>query len=282
MNLTWGGSKIYGYSTPVRLRLGPFKMYLVSGADHYVTLFNNKASRCLNTKGAVLLALENLFGTPANVIPFYAVDNSGVNYTSISGSRVRPEHRITYLQTRAAHKHLSDPGLIQMTENFLKVLKGRFYNSQIGSEWVDQPDLYAFLQDEVFRAAVEAQCGSHLLSQSPTFVEDFWEFVDSVPTLIKGLPRWVSPKPYRTRDRLLDAIKKWHKMAHEHADCTKTGANDPEWEPFFGSKLMRARQEYSRRMEPMNADALAAEDLGLIFAYDPRSPSGVRMMVSFC
>ena len=59
-------------------------------------------------------------------------------------------------------------------------------------------------------------------------------------------------------------------MAHEHSDCSKIGANDPEWEPYFGSKLMRARQEYCRGMKFMNEDALAAEDLGLIFAYVPK------------
>ena len=251
---------------PIRVRIGPLKMYLVSGADHYLALFSSKASRCMNTKAAVLLALENLFGTPSNVIPFYAADNSGVNSTPVPWSRVKPEHRITYLQTRAAHKHLSGPGLAQMTELYLNVLKQRFQSNQIGCEWVDHPDLYSFLQGEVFRAAVEAMCGQHLLAQSPTFVDDFWEFVDSVPTLIKGFPRWLSPRPYRVRGRLLDAIKKWHSLAHEKSDCTKIGADDPEWDPYFGSKLMRARQEYSRSMPFLNADALAAEDLGLLFA----------------
>ena len=264
--LTWGGSKKYGYSTPVGLRLGPFKMYLVSGADHFVTLFNNKSSRYLTTKAAVLFSLEALFGTPAKAIPFYTADDSGVTSTPLPGSTVKPEHRITYLQVKAAHKHLSGPGLVQMTELFLDVLRRRFHSSRVESEWVDHPDLYTFLQAEVFRAAVEALCGSHLLCQSPRFVEDFWEYVSTIPTLFKRLPRWLSPRPYRVRGRLLDAIKKWHKMAHEHSDCTKTGPSDPEWEPYFGSKLMRARQEYSRGMEFLDADALAAEDLGLIFA----------------
>ncbi|KAL2045340.1 hypothetical protein N7G274_002423 [Stereocaulon virgatum] len=258
--------KRYGYSTPVRLRLGPFKMYLVSGADHYMTLFSNKASRCMNTKGAVLLALENMFGTPSNVIPFYAADKSGVNSTPLPGSGVQPEHRITYLQVKAAHKHLSGTGLAQMTGSFLNILERRFSEAQVGPEWVDQPDLYAFLQNEVFRAAVEALCGPHLLLQSPTFVEDFWQFVTDVPTLIKGLPRWMSPGPYRNRQRLLDAVKKWHRYASEHSDFSRIGINDPEWEPYFGSKLIRARQEYSSKMFFMNKDALAAEDLGLIFA----------------
>ena len=61
-------------------------------------------------------------------------------------------------------------------------------------------------------------------------------------------------------------------MAHEHSNCTKISVNDPEWELYFGSKLVRARQEYSAGLEPMNADALAAEDLGLLFAYDRTVP----------
>lgn len=264
--LTHGDSKKYGYSMPIRVRIGPLKLYLVSGADNYLALFSSKASRCMNTKAAVLLALENLFGTPSNIIPFYAADNSGVNSTPVPWSRVKPEHRITYLQTRAAHKYLSGPGLAHMTEFYLNVLKQWFQNRQIGSEWVDHPDLYRFLQDTVFRAAVEAMCGQHLLAQSPTFVDDFWEFVDSVPTLIKGLPRWLSPRPYRVRGRLLDAIKRWHNLAHAKSDSSKIGADDPEWDPYFGSKLIRARQEYSRNMPFLNVDALAAEDLGLLFA----------------
>ena len=101
-----------------------------------------------------------------------------------------------------------------MTDFYLNVLKQGFQSSQIGSEWVGHPDLYRFLQDTVFRAAVEAMCGQHLLTQSPTFVDDFWEFADSVSKLIKGLPRWVSPRPYRVRGRLLDAIKRWRNLAH--------------------------------------------------------------------
>ena len=236
-----------------------------------MTLFNNKALRCINTKAAVLLALENMFGTPSDVIPFDAADNLGVNSTPLSGSGVQPEHRITYLQVKAAHKHLSGTGLVQMTEFFLNILERRFLERQVRREWADHPDLYMFLQDEVFRAAVDALCGPHLLSQSPTFVKEFWQFVTDVPMLIKGLPRWMSPGPYCTRQRLLDAIKKWHNYAIEHSDFSKTGPNDPEWEPYFGSKSIRARQEYSSNMPFMNKDALAAEDLDLIFATNTNS-----------
>ena len=138
-----------------------------------MALFNSKASRYLNTKAAVLFSLENLRGTPADVISSYAADNSGVNSTLLPGSHGKPEHRITYFNVRAAQRHLSGPGLVQMTELFLDVPKRRFQGTQIKSKWADQPDLYKILQYEVFDAAVEAPCSSHLLSQSPAFVEDF-------------------------------------------------------------------------------------------------------------
>ena len=220
----------------------------------------------MSTKSGVLIALENIFGTPSDVIPFYAADDSGVNSTPSPESRVKSEHRLNFFQVRAAHKHLAGHGLVQMTERFLGVLGQRIENSSIGSEWTEMADLYSFLQHEIFSAAVEALCGKYLLTQYPGFVDDFWEFDRSVPTLFKGLPRWLTPKPYQVRQRLLNAIKSWHRLAREHSDFTKTGPEDPEWDPYWGSKLMRARQNYTKGMHFMNADALAAEDLGLIFA----------------
>ncbi|KAK8118012.1 cytochrome P450 monooxygenase [Apiospora kogelbergensis] len=40
----------------------------------------------------------------------------------------------------------------------------------------------------------------------------------------------------------------------------------PSGEPYFGSKLVRARQEYALKAHFMNADARASEDLGLLMA----------------
>ena len=246
-------------------------MYIVSEARQIVALYNTKASRTLSTRQVVTLAMQNLYGTPHHVIPYYAADDSGINPTPLPGSQVKPEHRINYLQTKAAHRYLSGSGLVRMIELYLKVLKRRIGASQIGSDWVDHPDLYTFLQNEVFRSSVEAMCGPHLLAQSTSFVEDFWAFMSSVPTLFKGLPKWTCPKGHGARGRLLHAIKNWHKIAHEQSDCTKTDMTNPEWEMYYGSELIRSRQEYGRGIDFMDADALAAEDLGLLFAYDSKS-----------
>lgn len=255
---------VYGFSTPVRVKLGPAKLYLVAGADQLAALF--KASKNLSTKSGVLLALENIFGTPSDVIPFYSADDSGIKSVPAPGSKVKPEHRLNFFQVRAAHRHLAGNALVEMTEHFLGVLGQRIKDSQFHEEWTEMPDLYRFLQYELLNAAVEALCGRYLLNQYPGFVDDFWEFDRSVPTLFKGPPRWLTPRPYRVRQRLLNAIKNWHRLAREHSDFTKTGPEDEEWEPYWGSKLMRARQDYTSGMHFMNADALAAEDLGLLSA----------------
>ncbi|KAL9608752.1 MAG: hypothetical protein Q9167_006424 [Letrouitia subvulpina] len=203
------------------------------------------------------------------------MDNSGINAEPNPDSNVKPKYRLNYFQVKAAHKHLNGVGLAQMTKHFLKVLRRRVEESPIGDQWTEMPDLFAFLQHEVFSAAVEALAGKFLLGQYSGFVDDFWEFDRSVPTLIKKLPRWLSPRPYRVRQRLLDAIKNWHKLAREHSDFTKVGPEDPEWDPYWGSKLMRARQDYSKGMHFMNEDALAAEDLGLIFAMNTNTVPAV-------
>ncbi|KAL8767482.1 MAG: hypothetical protein Q9194_005978 [Teloschistes cf. exilis] len=195
------------------------------------------------------------------------MDKSGASAIPMEGSNVEPEYRLNYFQVKAAQKHLSGTCLTQMTEHSMKVLRRRIHESDIGDQWTEMPDLFTFLQHEVFSAAVESLTETYLLNQFPGFVDDFWEFDRSVPTMIKGLPHWLAPRPYKVRQRLLDAVKSWHKYARQHSDSSKTAPEDPEWDPLWESKLMRAREEYSKGVDFMNEDALAAEHLGLVFAY---------------
>ncbi|KAH9983420.1 hypothetical protein F4779DRAFT_640505, partial [Xylariaceae sp. FL0662B] len=135
----------------------------------------------------------------------------------------------------------------------------------IQEEWLELPDLYQFLQSYVFRSSVETIMGSKILNLNPSMTEDFWTFNYKIPAFLRCLPRWIIPKAYASRDRLLSGIKKWHAYANKHYDVSKMGPDDPEWEPFFRSKLVKARQQYALRMPQMNADARASEDLGLLF-----------------
>jgi hypothetical protein len=139
-------------------------------------------------------------------------------------------------------------------------------DTRLGTEWVELPNLWLFIRTLVFRASTEAICGSFLLSLNPTLTEDFWVFDHNIPTLPKGIPRWLAPGDHKSREKMLIAIKKWHSFANSHSDGYKTGPNDQEWDPYFGSKYVKARQKFSYEIGVMDDDCRGSEDLGFLFA----------------
>ncbi|KAF3015966.1 hypothetical protein E8E14_012770 [Neopestalotiopsis sp. 37M] len=183
-------------------------------------------------------------------------------------SNVAHVDRIHFHQARAAQRFLSSQHLNFLREKYFNTFGRNLQqlDSQSTDTWVEYPDLYAFLQTIVSTTAVEVLMGSKLLEMNPSLIEDFWRFDMATPWLLRGWPRWLIPSAYQARDRILNGIKKWHAHAHANTDCTKIMDEDPEWEPYFGSKLIRARQEYALKMKLMDSDARASEDLGLIMA----------------
>ena len=211
--------------------------------------------------------MKTVLGTPDHIVPLYTEDESGQTLKSMPGSHVRPENRIRYFHTKAAHQHLAGTNGIKLGERYMDILSRNVStDTSIGTEWLELPDLWLFIQNTVFLASTESLCGSYLLSLNPTLSQDFWAFDRSIPTLLKGLPRWLSPGAYKSRDKMLSVIKKWHAFANEHSNFSKTGPNDPEWDPYLGSKYVKARQRFLHEIEVMDANGRASEDLGLLFA----------------
>lgn len=182
------------------------------------------------------------------------------------GSIVEQKNRVHYWQASLAQKYLSGQYLWKISKRYFEIIQKNLNASNIQHEWVELPDLYRFLQMEVSRASIETMCGSHIFRINPNLVEDFWTFESQVPTLVCGLPEWMTPKACKVRRKLLDGIKAWHAFAHEHSDCSKIQPEDPDWDPYFGIQLVKARQYHNLRMDSMDADARASEDLGLLFA----------------
>lgn len=240
---------------------------MVTNPDHIQTVF--RSSKQLHSTPAIVFALRNLLNTPACAIAWYEADNSGLAKTPLKGSTTDHVDRIHFHQAHAAQRFLSNQHLWSLSRRYIRNLEEDLKSSIVLSpsqEWIEFPDLYHFLQMNVTRAMIRALMGPALLETSPTFIEDFWAFDSNVPKLLRALPRRMLPEAYQARDRLLENIKAWHANAHAHADCTKTGDEDPEWDYYFGSKLVRARQDYALKSHFMNADVRASEDLGLLMA----------------
>lgn len=221
----------------------------------------------LSNKSVTLFVLDHLLGASKKIISFYDADNSGMASKPHVRSKVKPEDRVFYFQIRTAHRYLAGQHLSSLNERFMATLDRDLDAMDIGHDWVSYPDLYRFLQLTVTHSSIETVYGSKLLELNPTFVEDFWEFEANAPNFLHAMPRWLIPRAYRVREKLINAFVKSHAYANSHFDCSKIGPEEPEWEPHFGSRLIRTRQDHMLKMQPMDARARASEDLGLMFGY---------------
>jgi hypothetical protein len=259
-----GIRKTYGCVRPFRVRAGPLEFCVVANRDHIQILF--RSSKALTSKPGTLFALSRILNTPKEVIPFYAADDSGMATKPRKESTVKHGDRIHYWQAHTSQKWLSGASLQLMSENYLCILEDEIASLNIDDEWIEIPDLYRFLQIHVSTAAIKAMMGTAIFQQYPTLVEDFWTFDRNVSNYSRLVPRWWIPAAYRVRDRLLKNIGKWTEYAHIKSDCSKIGPDDNNWDPYFGTKLMKAREHAYLQMPAMSLGARASETLGLIFA----------------
>ena len=240
-------------------------MYLADNPDHAKVFFQPTAG--LASHLAITLAMKNVFGTPPDVLPLYENDDSGNLIKPMLGSKTPVEHRIRYFHNRAARRYMAGENGIRAGEGYLQILSRNLSaNTSVRDEWIEAADLWLFIQDLVFPASTESICGSAILALNPTLTEDFWAFEKNIPTLLKQLPRWLAPGAYRSRDKMLGIIKRWHAYANERTDFNKVGSEDPEWDPYLGLKYMRERQRFLHNIDTMDADGRASEDLGFLFA----------------
>lgn len=107
---------------------------------------------------------------------------------------------------------------------------------------------------------------SRILEMYPTLVGDLWEFDRQLANYSRRLPRWMIPSAYRTRDRQLANLKAWNRMAYQHSDCSKHGVDDADWDEFFGTRYIKAHEDLMRK-HGLNDDAIASDNLGLLFGY---------------
>lgn len=239
-------------------------MTLLSGSDNLLSIW--KQSQKLTTKGYRALLANNMFGFPESASSFYMADNSGLGRYPHPDSNILPEHRIDYLTHSSVARFLTGTGLMPLSQRFMENLAEQLSTNHIGHDWDSLSDLYSIFQTDVFRAALKAAFGTYILFLTPEFCQDFWAFDNGLALLAKGFPRWLTPAPYKARDKCLENIKKWHHFTKGISHNAKA-VNVDDWDPYFGAGVMRYRQELYSKMEAMDADGVASEDLGLIWAY---------------
>lgn len=246
------------------MKIGPLQSYLISSASAFMSL--TKSWQHLTPKPAIAVAIENVFGTPSEAIHVYKDDDSGIAPTPLQGTNVEPKKRIWYHHSKVAHMYLSGKSLQELGTRFMELLSHNIAEDEsIGTKWIERPDLYLFWQDQIFEAALGALFGPHLLRLNPTFTRDFWAYVGCMSTLMMGLPRWITPKSWRARKKVLEGIKTWHRYAVAHSDPGKEG-REKDWDEYWGSTYLKARYRFVSATSAMDEDAHAADDLALMVA----------------
>lgn len=246
------------------MKAGRIRVFVLRNAEHIKAAF--RASKKATSKSTTVYILRNLLKLPEDTAQFFLQDDSGIHRKPRQGSRVAPENRINYLISHNVKKYLSSDHLEDLNQVYVAMLLRHLDTFEVGEGWVEFPDLHEFVQRVAMRPSVEALVGSEFFKIYPDFVKDLVTFQHSIPDFLHLLPCWLIPRAYLARKRLLGGVKRWHKHAHDNYDCSRLSPEDPIWEPFFGYKLMRAREHYSLNTDKLTPDARASEDLGLIFA----------------
>ena len=259
------------------MQLGPSKQAVLvtdpTVADTLIRTFKG-----VSTHEGILLALNNIFAAPSHM-PIYIEDDTGAGAKPRPGSRnIKPQNRIFHLHHESSRRFMMGQHLNTMTGRFAEGFVDILVHERIDSEWTDLPDFYMFLRDKTFNAAVEALFGRTIFELNPNLCEVFWDFDNNVKTIFADLPRWMTPRAYASRDRIIEAIRKNQQYAREHSDYTKTAPEDPDWEPIWGAKITRRRHEYMREMDLADDHSAACEDLGLMFAANSNAIPSVGWM----
>ena len=192
-----------------------------------------------------------MFDTPKKDMLFFQADDSGITHDPHPLSSTKPKNRVFYLMHKATVDCLAGSHLTAAALAFQSALATRIEMLPISNEWVEVDDLFGFLRPLISYSTVEAMCGPKFLKTFPEFVDDFWNFNGTMPRLLQGWPRWLTPKAWQARDRCIMTMKKWRRMSHDTA--------------FDGNAMIPRRWSYFSAMEGLSEQGVACSDLGILW-----------------
>jgi hypothetical protein len=243
------------------------KLYFAPHGEMLTALYKN--SRHMSTKVISILTQSRQFRMPEKDLKIWIDDDSGISAQPAPGFEgVDPSSRIFYHVHRDLQTLLMGTPLNVMTAKFVDIFTKQLADkTDITDQWTELPDLLAFCRTEMLTAAIISLCGEHILELTPTFVADFWQFDDALPWIFKEMPRWLIPRRYAARDKMLVNIKKYHLFGADpkNFDWEDEAAVNADWEPVYGHRIMRARRQMCKNAG-MSVEGNSATDLGMIWA----------------
>lgn len=156
---------------------------------------------------------------------------------------------------------LSQAAVNSLSRNFMHRFQLELEQVDFDHEW--KPfDLLTGVKKAMFNASTTAVMGSKILEQNPNLAELFGQYESGLLARFYGVPKFVKPEAYASLDVLLDKTEQWLELGLSHYDNNPPG--EPDWEPWFGSKVVRARHRLYQKIG-LSSRGRAAFDLGFLF-----------------
>ena len=245
----------------MRVKLFNQELNFITGSENIIAVWRSKV---LEAREVTSFSLRIFFNSPESSMKIYKTDDSGINPQPHPKSSIPSKDRYYHRTRKNTVGFFNGPGLKHMAHRFQDLLKTRLQNVVIGQAWTEYDDLYAFVQDMITGPAVEAMCGPRLIEQNQNFVKQFWTLDQDILLFFKGYPRWFCRRAWSNRETLLSSIKNWHTWAR--ANFNESSIEPDGHDKFYGSPLMRTRATYLPEIDLLDADALASQDLSLLWA----------------
>ncbi|KAI0552664.1 cytochrome P450 [Xylaria curta] len=260
-NLAWNpieftieALRCHGWARPLRVKIGPELVTMLGNPVHINQAF--QLSLQLTNKLGIVFAFKHVFGTPSECLSVYADDDSGLSAKPRKGSTIGEENRIHRHHYHFSQTYLTAQHLPSLSERFIITLTRNLHTSKLfdsdktgENAWFRFPDLYSFLRRHV------------------------------TASFTRCLPRWLYPGAYKNRDKLLEMLKQWHIHGDSHSCYYDIRPGDPEWEPCFGAKTTKAKHSYIGKINLLNAEARAAEDLATLYAMNANTNASIFWFV---
>ncbi|KAI0886387.1 putative cytochrome P450 [Annulohypoxylon maeteangense] len=223
-------------SSIIRFMLGMNKVYWVIGPKNTQVLFG--PPHIVDPNMLHLRLMSAHWGMSTEEIKMFADDRSGKKKFPLPGTEHTPLRRRHWYNHHTLYtRYLSNPRYTEVLANTFYHFFLRRLDNQSNIEWTSI-QLFQFLKNDMFESAIESLFGSQILHLNPDLIKCYWEFDEVAGVLVWGLPRFMSRRPYKVRERL-------HRMALRHLESSWENFdwNGPEresdWEPHFGSRFSR-------------------------------------------
>ncbi|KAI0479832.1 cytochrome P450 [Xylaria cf. heliscus] len=264
LNFFKNATRYAGSLAPVKISVMSGDIFLFQGPNAVAEIW--KQSQLSSPIFIFTFGLEHMFGMPKRALAPYRADDSGPQRRPHPESNVAPHNRVDHLTHLDLSRAYGGANLNKAFTRCADALKRNLAKSIVSTDsWEEKEDLLGFFQENLGAAMIEGMYGSKLCELSPGFIDDIWLFDTVVTKFAKLVPRFLHPESYRVRGRLLSAIRRWHSHAKENFDQSHIGP-DGDSDPYWGSQLMRSRQEVLLKADNQDEEAIAATDLGLIWA----------------